>query len=110
MQRARSVGRPKGVNYPLAIRVYENEEGVRLLNALANERGVSTAALVRRLVREEARRTGLIRSRWAEAAERLQDYYETSSEVSEWQAVEDGYVEATPESQAVQASDLPSQK
>jgi hypothetical protein len=55
----RGPGRPPGVRYPKTLLVYDTEEGMALLQALAYERGISAAALVRQLVREEARRVGL---------------------------------------------------
>jgi hypothetical protein len=87
-------GRPKGASYTVPIRSYESEEGARLVDALAAKRGVSTAALLRLLVREEAVRQGLVsRGDWAGAAQRLRGYYATSPEVAEWEAAEDGYLE-----------------
>jgi hypothetical protein len=52
-------GRPPGVRYPRKLPVYDTEEGMALLQALAHQRGISAAAVVRQLVREEARRVGL---------------------------------------------------
>jgi hypothetical protein len=42
------------------VSLYENEEGVRLLEELARLRGQTQAGLVRLLIREEAKRRGLI--------------------------------------------------
>lgn len=96
---ARGRGRPAGVSFPIAVRTYENEEGARLLAELAELRGVSQAALLRTLVREEARRQGLTRDRdrMRAAAERLREYYATDPEVREWLEADDGYVEPTAE-------------
>jgi hypothetical protein len=55
----RQRGRPPGVRYPRTLAVYDTEEGMALLQALAHQRGISAAAVVRQLVREEARRVGL---------------------------------------------------
>jgi hypothetical protein len=55
----RQRGRPPGVRYPRKLPVYDTEEGMALLQALADQRGISAAAVVRQLVREEARRVGL---------------------------------------------------
>jgi hypothetical protein len=55
----RGPGRPPGVRYPKKLPVYDTEEGMALLQALAHERGISAAAVVRQLVREEAQREGL---------------------------------------------------
>jgi hypothetical protein len=52
-------GRPPGVRYPRTLPVYDTEEGMVLLQTLAHQRGISAAAAVRQLVREEARRVGL---------------------------------------------------
>jgi hypothetical protein len=41
------------------VSLYENEEGVKLLNKLAAKRGTSQAGLLRQLVREEAARQGV---------------------------------------------------
>jgi hypothetical protein len=41
---------------------YDNEEGMALLHQLALRRGVKAAALLRMLVREEARRAGVLSS------------------------------------------------
>jgi hypothetical protein len=54
----RGPGRPPGVQYPRKLPVYDTEEGMALLQALAKHRGISGAAVVRQLVREEARRVG----------------------------------------------------
>ena len=55
----RKRGRPRGVRFPRQLPVYDTEEGMALLQALAQERGISAAAVVRQLVREEARRVDL---------------------------------------------------
>jgi hypothetical protein len=55
----RGRGRPPGVRYPQKISVYDTEEGVAMLQALAHQRGISGAAVVRQLVREEVRRVGI---------------------------------------------------
>jgi hypothetical protein len=52
-------GRPPGVRYPRTLPVYDTEEGIAVLQALADQRGISAAGVVRQLVREEARRVGL---------------------------------------------------
>jgi hypothetical protein len=55
----RGRGRPPGVQYPRKLPVYDTEEGMALMHALAKHRSISGAAVVRQLVREEARRVGL---------------------------------------------------
>lgn len=45
--------------YSKKVSLYESPEGIRLLGELAERRGVSQAALIRMLVREEAARVGL---------------------------------------------------
>lgn len=45
--------------YPNHVSVYENREGLSLLGQLAEERGLSQAALLRMLIREEAARKGI---------------------------------------------------
>ena len=57
----RRAGRPTGSVYSFKTTVYDDEEGAALMHELARRRGVSVAALVRQLVREEAARTGLAR-------------------------------------------------
>jgi hypothetical protein len=47
------------VRFPRKLPVYDTEEGMALLQALTHQRGISAAAVVRQLVREEARRIGL---------------------------------------------------
>lgn len=44
------------VTYDQRISHYDSEEGMELLRRLANRRGISAAAVLRQLVREEARR------------------------------------------------------
>jgi hypothetical protein len=107
-QQRKKGGRPRGVNYPVAVRAYENDEGMRLMTALAEIKGgLSTAALLRQLVREEAARQGLTQpSRWAVAAERLRGYYSSSPEVREWLDADEGYLdpEAPTEEQGLLAT------
>jgi hypothetical protein len=55
----RGPGRPRGVLYPQKLPVYDTAAGIALLHALAQRRGISAAAMVRQLVREEAQRVGL---------------------------------------------------
>ncbi|MGV3722899.1 MAG: hypothetical protein ACO1SX_18525 [Actinomycetota bacterium] len=87
------LGRPSGKVYGIAVRAYDSQEGVELMQRLAENRGVSVAALLRILVREEAARRGIGQNAWASAATRLREHYETSSEVADWQNAEDGYIE-----------------
>jgi hypothetical protein len=47
------------VRYSRKLPVYDTEEGMALLQALAHRRGISAAAVVRQLVREEAQRIDL---------------------------------------------------
>jgi hypothetical protein len=46
-------------SFPRRIVVYENDEGVELMESLAKRRGLSSTALLRALVREEAKREGV---------------------------------------------------
>ena len=55
----RGRGRPRGVQYTRKLPVYDTEGGMALLQALARRRGISAAAVVRQLVREEAGRIGI---------------------------------------------------
>lgn len=59
MEPKRPRGRPAGSAYPLRLLVYEDHSGMGLLEELARRRGLSKAALVRQLVREEAARIGI---------------------------------------------------
>lgn len=52
--------------YTKRVSLYETEAGLDLLNELARRRGVSQAALLRLLVREEAARKGLLDETGAE--------------------------------------------
>ncbi len=94
----RGVGRPKGAQFSIPVRTYENAEGIELLQRLAEDQGTSVAAVVRQLVREEARRRGLLApkhsrgERMRAAAEQMRDYYENSPEVREWEAGPHAYV------------------
>lgn len=45
--------------FPERVSHYDNAEGMELLNALAQRRGLSATALLRALVREEAGRQGI---------------------------------------------------
>ena len=45
--------------YPKRLPAYDNAEGEALARELATKRGISVAALLRMLVREEAKRQGL---------------------------------------------------
>jgi hypothetical protein len=49
-----------GLTYSKRLPFYDNEEGMALLQQLARRRGVKAAALLRMLVREEARRAGVL--------------------------------------------------
>lgn len=97
MHPKKSVGRPRGENFPLLVRGYENEEGMRLLSSLAQQRGVSVACLLRLLVREEAARravrSGNVGGDWSQAAAEMREYYEKDPEVQEWLDADDGFVE-----------------
>lgn len=93
LEHGRRVGRPSGKSYGIAVRAYENQQGVELMQQLAERRGVSVAALLRILVREEAARQGVTQNAWAAAATRLREHYETSPEVADWLGAEDGYIE-----------------
>jgi predicted DNA-binding ribbon-helix-helix protein len=53
-------GRPRGTIYGVRTTIYDNERGTELMRELAQRRGCGIASLVRELVREEARRQGLI--------------------------------------------------
>jgi hypothetical protein len=53
--------------YPRRLPIYDTEEGIELLQALARQRGTSAAALVRQLVREEAVRAGIASPRAADS-------------------------------------------
>lgn len=46
-------------DYPRRVSLYETDEGMALLKELARRRSVSIAALMRLLVREEAKRLGV---------------------------------------------------
>jgi hypothetical protein len=96
----RPVGRPQGQTFPFPVRAYENAEGVRLLTEMARRRGLAVAALLRQLVREEARRMKLLRQDWSAAAESAVGYYTNSPEVAEWQAADDGVMDYPTEEHA----------
>ncbi len=93
MLQKKPVGRPQGQAFPFPVRAYENEEGLRLLTEMARRRGLAVAALLRQLVREEARRMRLLREDWSAAAENAIEYYANSPEVAEWQAADDGVMD-----------------
>jgi cold-inducible RNA-binding protein len=76
----RGRGRPPGVRYPRTLPVYDTEEGMAVLHALADQRGISAAAVVRQLVREEARRVGLTAPSNPERAREGTGAKETASE------------------------------
>lgn len=60
METPKRSGRRTAANpYSKRIPIYDTEEGLALLNELAQRRGVSAAALMRMLVREEAKRIGI---------------------------------------------------
>jgi hypothetical protein len=80
MEPRKRPGRPRGVRYSKTLPVYDTEEGMALLQALAHERGISAAAVVRQLVREEARRTGLKAPPGSAATGEGTDREETASE------------------------------
>jgi hypothetical protein len=42
--------------YPRRVMLYENDEGIGLLEAIARRRGIPVAAALRQLIREEAKR------------------------------------------------------
>lgn len=52
-------GRPAGIKYPRRLMVYETDEGIELLNAIAHRLGTTQAGAIRQLVREKAREWGL---------------------------------------------------
>jgi hypothetical protein len=45
--------------HPRRVTLYENDEGVRLLRAIAKRRNCTVATAMRQLVREEAARAGI---------------------------------------------------
>lgn len=69
---------------------------MRLLEEMTQRRGLSVAALLRQLVREEADRMGLTGTGWSTAAERLRSYYESDPEVAEWESADLGEGERGP--------------
>ena len=52
-------GRPAGNSFPERVIAYETPDGVQLIARLAAHTGMSQAAVLRRAVRELARREGL---------------------------------------------------
>lgn len=54
-------GRPKtGTRFPRQFTVYETDRGMELLQEIARKWETTNAEVIRRLIREEARRLGLI--------------------------------------------------
>lgn len=51
-------GRPKGKRYPKKLLVYATDQDVEWLHRLAEEWDQSDAGMVRKLIREEAKRRG----------------------------------------------------
>ena len=58
-QETRPKGRPPGAIFPRRLLVYDDDEGMALLAAVARTLGVSKAAAIRLLVREKALQLGL---------------------------------------------------
>jgi hypothetical protein len=54
-----SAGKGTAKTYPRRLPAYDNDEGARLAQELARRRGTSVAALLRMLIREEAKREGI---------------------------------------------------
>lgn len=60
METPKGPGRRKAANpYNKRVPMYDTEQGIELVNKIAERRGLSVAALLRTLVREEARRLGI---------------------------------------------------
>lgn len=80
------IGRPLGKDFPRVLRVYEDDEGVRLAQTLAKTQGMSVSGLYRDLLRKAARRAGISDGRdLTQAAAEAREYYLTDPEVREWQ-------------------------
>ena len=59
MERSRLKGRPVGSVFTRRLLVYDDEEGMALLAAIAHTLGTSKTAAVRLLVREKATQLGI---------------------------------------------------
>lgn len=89
------LGRPLGKDFPRVLRVYENDEGVRLAQTLAQTQGMSVSGLYRDLLRKAARRAGISDGRdLTQAAAEMREHYETDSEVREWVELDEPLHEA----------------
>jgi hypothetical protein len=89
----RGVGRPAGKDFPNILRVYENDEGVRLAQALARARGMSVAGLYRDLLRTAARRAGITQQLDLNtAAAGAREQY-VAAEAREWTEADDPVLE-----------------
>lgn len=55
----RPAGRPPGAVFPRKFVLYEDDEGMALLDAVARRLGISKAAVLRLLLRERAEQLGL---------------------------------------------------
>ena len=96
--RTKRVGeRQQRQTYPHVVRAYESEEGLALIGRLAELRGLSQAALLRQLIREEARRVKLLPRDWGAAAEAMRAYYENDPEVAEWLHWDEGVLDYAPD-------------
>lgn len=86
----RGRGRPAtGLEYPIPVPGYENEEGMAMIKELMGKRGLSMAALLRVLVREEHQRVedrAEVGRRLREAAAdpAIQEYYSRPPDDEEW--------------------------
>src|SRR5438876_69760 len=85
----------EAVTYSRRLSFYDSDEGIALLQQLAEQRGVKAAALLRMLVREEARRTGVLPSEdrtedlfaaWAEE-DATDDPEELAHRAADWETL-----------------------
>jgi hypothetical protein len=53
-------GRPPGIRYPKRLLVYCTEQDLELLQAIADDWDLSQAGAVRKLIRDEAKKRGLL--------------------------------------------------
>jgi hypothetical protein len=58
-QKKNAGGRPPGIRYPRRFMIYETERGLELLQSIAKRWDTSQAEAVRRLIRQEAARSGI---------------------------------------------------